>query len=390
MSREIDLMILGGGCAGLSLAMRLAKLGARCPQTLIVESRERYVNDRTWCFWGTPSAQLTSLVRHRWSRVRVSAEGRQREVDCTSSPYEMIPASVFYEAALREVAANPRIQLVTGTAVSDQPVRTGNRWAISTPFGTHSPRWVVDTRPVRSPRRGDAVLWQSFYGREILCETDRFDAGCATLMDFLPTKDGRIVFVYMLPVTARQALIEVTAFAPDPLGPELLGELLDGVLTKSLAISNSETVRVESGSLPMGLSKIAEQTHRNWCRAGLAGGGARPASGFAFQRIQRWADQCAEQLARGHGPCSQPADPWRLRAMDDLFLRVLRAHPEAGPGLFMKLFAMPDSGPMIRFLNDCPRWSDCWRIILALPPGLFLRELLKGLSPRKDLRAQPA
>jgi len=78
MSREIDLMILGGGCAGLSLAMRLAQLGARCPQTVIVESRERYVNDLTLCFCGTPSAQLTSLVRHRWSRVRVSAEGRQR------------------------------------------------------------------------------------------------------------------------------------------------------------------------------------------------------------------------------------------------------------------------------------------------------------------------
>jgi len=68
----------------------------------------------------------------------------------------------------------------------------------------------------------------------------------------------------------------------------------------------------------------------------------------------------------------------------------LRAHPEAGPGLFLKLFALPNSGPMIRFLNDCPRWSDCLRIILALPPGLFLRELLKGLSSSKDLRAQPA
>jgi lycopene beta-cyclase len=390
MSHEIDLMILGGGCAGLSLAMRLAKLGARCPQTVIVESRERYVNDRTWCFWGTPSAQLTSLVCHRWSRVRVSAESRRLEVDCASSPYEMIPASVFYEAALAAIAANPRIQLVTGASVSGQPVRTGDGWPISTPFGTHSPRWVVDTRPVRSPRRGDAVLWQSFYGREVRCDTDRFDAGCATLMDFLPVKDGRVVFVYMLPVTARQALIEVTAFSPEPLGSELLGELLDGVLTKSLAISKSKTVRAESGSLPMGLVKVTEKTHRNWCRAGLAGGGARPASGFAFQRIQRWADQCAEQLARGLGPCSQPDDPWRLRAMDDLFLRVLRAHPEAGPGLFMKLFAMQDSGPMIRFLSDCPRWSDCLRIILALPPGLFLWELLKGLSSRKALRAQPA
>ena len=62
MKAADDLVILGGGCAGLSLAMRLAKLGEQCPQTIIVEPRERYVNDRTWGFWGTPSAQLNPLV----------------------------------------------------------------------------------------------------------------------------------------------------------------------------------------------------------------------------------------------------------------------------------------------------------------------------------------
>ena len=390
MKSDDDLVILGGGCAGLSLAMRLAELGEHCPRTIIVEPRESYANDRTWCFWGTPSAQLGALVRHRWNRVQVMADGRRLDVDCTASPYEMIPASVFYETALQAVAGNQRLRLLGGVSFEGEPVRRGDRWEISTTHGVFRPRWIVDTRPVRPPRRDDAVLWQSFSGQEIRCETACFDPACATLMDFLPATDQRIIFLYVLPTTARQALVEVTAFAPDPLGPDILQPMLTDVLAGRLKIAKPQVIRAESGSLPMGLASVQARPHRDWLRAGLPGGGARPASGFAFQRIQRWADQCAGQLARGLRPCAQPADPWRLRAMDDLFLRVLRRHPEAAHDLFLRLFAMHDTAAMVRFLSDCPSWKDCGRIIRALPPGLFLRELGKTLLSMNNSRSQPA
>jgi lycopene beta-cyclase len=389
MKSDDDLVILGGGCAGLSLAMRLARLGDQCPQTTILEARESYANDRTWCFWGTSSAQLTSLVRHHWNRVEVMAEGRRLEVDCTASPYGMIPASIFYETALKAVAGNNRIRLLRRVAFDGEPVRRGDRWEIPTTEGLLRPRWIVDTRPVRPPRRDDAILWQSFFGQEIRCDTACFKPDCATLMDFLPVTGQRIMFLYVLPTTERQALVEVTAFAPDPLGPDILQPILKELLAGRLKFAKSQLVRAESGSLPMGLSLVRARSHPDWLCAGLPGGGARPASGFAFQRIQRWADQCAEQLARGLRPCAQPADPWRLRAMDELFLRVLRRHPETAPGLFLRLFAMRDTAAMVRFLSDCPRWADCYRIIRALPPGPFLRELGNTLLSVKNFRSQP-
>ena len=374
-----DLVILGGGCAGLSLAMRLAQLGERCPQTIIIEPRDSYANDRTWCFWDTPPAQLTSLVRHRWNRFEVMADGRRLNVDCTASPYAMIPASAFYETALKAVAGNSRLRLLTGERLDGEPVRRCDRWEITTAQGVFRPRWIVDTRPIRPPRRGDALLWQSFLGQEIRCETECFNPGCATLMDFLPGTGEGIVFLYVLPTTTRQALVEVTSFAPDPLGPDSLQPMLTNALAARLKIARPEVIRAESGSLPMGLSPVQAQPHPDWLRAGLTGGAARPASGFAFQRIQRWADHCAGQLAQGLRPCAQPADPWPIRAMDDLFLRVLRRYPDAAPGLFMRLFAMRDTSAMVRFMSDCPRWVDYYRIIRALPPGLFLRELGKTL-----------
>ena len=55
---QVDLIILGGGCAGLSLALNLAKQGSVCPNTLILEKREAYSNDRTWGFWQQQPALL--------------------------------------------------------------------------------------------------------------------------------------------------------------------------------------------------------------------------------------------------------------------------------------------------------------------------------------------
>ena len=63
---ETELLILGGGCAGLSLARRLVAHGEAAPRTTVIESRSEYADDRTWCFWLHHSAQLTHLVRRRW------------------------------------------------------------------------------------------------------------------------------------------------------------------------------------------------------------------------------------------------------------------------------------------------------------------------------------
>jgi lycopene beta-cyclase len=56
-----------------------------------------------------------------------------------------------------------------------------------------------------------------------------------------------------------------------------------------------------------------------------------------------------------------------IRKMDGLFLRVLERHPERAPEIFIKLFSLSDSGTVIRFMNDEPKFRDLVRIICVLP-----------------------
>ena len=50
--REFDYIIVGGGCAGLSLAYELEINGKLKGKTLaIIEPRTDYKKDKTWSFW---------------------------------------------------------------------------------------------------------------------------------------------------------------------------------------------------------------------------------------------------------------------------------------------------------------------------------------------------
>ena len=74
------LLILGGGCAGLSLALRLADGHFPYQKVIIIEKRDAYHNDRTWCFWdendtppkGHPSKRgelFREIVSKKWNQA---------------------------------------------------------------------------------------------------------------------------------------------------------------------------------------------------------------------------------------------------------------------------------------------------------------------------------
>jgi lycopene beta-cyclase len=379
-----DLVILGGGCAGLSLAMRLAALGTRCPRTLVIEKRSAYTNDRTWCFWGESSKRVAHLVRHRWQRITLRDAGRLVAVDCTAMPYQMITAEAFYQDALRVIAESGRIDLATGVVLSSEPLKVGNEWKIATNQGVWNSAKVVDTRPPSQPEIGAALLWQSFYGCEIESDRELFDAGCAELMHFTPGPADRVNFNYLLPFSSRRALVEATVFGVQPVGRAQLERELRSALHRQTSDSGFRVLRTESGILPMGGLRPAKALGAAYAKAGLGAGAGRASTGYAFQRIQRWADHSAHVLSRGGLPLNHPSDPALLRALDYLFVSVLRSWPNAAPALFLELFERTDTLRLIRFLSDTGTIADYVAVAAALPASLFIREIPRALRRRFD------
>lgn len=164
MTNHHDLIIIGGGCAGLSLAARLIRYGVDAPRTLVVDSRTSYTNDRTWCFWRLPGAAALDLVQYEWPSFRVAGGGREVAVDCSATPYCAIRGDRFYQSSLESMGGSERVRLVHSAPVYGAVGGGPGRWEVTTPAGSYTATAVVDTRPARAPGRGTRCCGRVFWG----------------------------------------------------------------------------------------------------------------------------------------------------------------------------------------------------------------------------------
>ena len=71
--KEFDYIIVGGGCAGLSLAYELQINDKLKEKTLaIIENREEYKRDKTWSFWKVFDHNFEDCVIKSWNNFTIN------------------------------------------------------------------------------------------------------------------------------------------------------------------------------------------------------------------------------------------------------------------------------------------------------------------------------
>ncbi len=385
LPRAVDTVVIGAGAAGLALGSRLADRGHH-RSVLILDARTDYRDDRTWSFWAPPEHPLRHLVAHEWASWRFGSGPSRADHRVPGLSYQAVRGIDYYRDAQARIAVSPVVQLHLGVTVvgveavlgADHPREA--RIRVHTTAGVIAARHVVDTRPVDTP----ATLFQCFVGAEVdhggslhrLGDGSdaRIDPGTAGLMTRMRTDGDGFVFMYVLPFTPTTALVELTRFSSTPLPLERVAREREDELA-ALGLARARVVREEAGILPMGADPAPRPGVPGVVRAGNGGGALRAATGYAFARIQQWADACADAMIAGGAPIAHPAEPWVRREMDRIFLQTLRAHPDRAPEFFLALAERVEPARLVRFLTDRASAADLAAIILALPFGTFLAQL---------------
>lgn len=372
MRETTDIAILGGGCAGLSLAYRL--IGAGRPVT-VIEPRRTYTEDRVWSFWRTAPDPFEPCVVKRWHRWRVAHGAREAVRVADGLAYETVGAGRFYETCRTAIDRANDVGLRMGTTAE---IAGRGRGHVTLALSGDTPgelraRHVIDTRPL--PAR--PAYGQFFRGIEIETERPCFDPECCDLMRFGPPRRDRIDFRYILPVSPTRALVEATAFAARPPGTRALEAELAEAVADATGGAGYRVLRREAGAIPMDLDHIDPQDDPRVVPFGLRGGAARPSTGYAFARIQARADALAARIRDGRAPTPAAPDGPVTREMDRLFLRVIARGPERGPELFFRMFDRVPAPRLERFLSGSTAAADRLAVIASLPPGLFLSTLAR-------------
>ena len=352
--KEFDYIILGGGCAGLSLAYELdIKQKLKTKSLAIVETRKEYKRDKTWSFWKVSDHHFEDCVIKSWNNFSINSKSGSHEVVNKDFPYQTIDSGLFYKKILSQIKQNKNIQFFTNT---DQ-LKLDNSFI----FNSIPPKENYEKN-----------IWQHFKGIEIETHKDIFDEEIFNLMDFDCDQRNNVHFFYTLPFTKNKALIETTWLSRmDEKSLKDYDNQLEKYIKETLKIKNYKINYQEEGSIPLFYPNI--QSKKNTINIGSTGGMTRLSTGYTFLNIQNHSKYITENIEK-----INDLKPYHIgkkyEFLDNIFLNVLKNHPDKMPKIFFNMFK-GSSKTVIKFLSNKSNFYEDLRIIFKMPKWIFIKNI---------------
>jgi len=371
-----DYIITGAGCAGLSLLMRMIGSGLTAGKTVLMIDREKKdKNDRTWCFWEKEDGFFEPVVYRSWNSMGFFSSDYNNQMDIAPYTYKMIRGVDFYQYCFNEIDKHPNIEFVTGEVKFTNVANSFQLYLDNELLDTSGSIVFNSVYEPSPPAKNALSVLQHFKGWLIESSTDIFDPAKATMMDFRVHQQYGTSFVYVLPFSKREALVEYTLFTPSLLKPEQYDAELKNYLSDFLNITDYLIKDEEFGIIPMTNEKF--HFKKNGWQIGTAGGQTKASSGYTFQFIQKQSQAIVEHLLAGKPLQSIRSTPGRFRFYDNTLLYILYHNKLPGDKIFSRLFQKNKPQQVLRFLDNESSLAEELKIISTLPTLPFLKAALK-------------
>ena len=374
--KKYDYIILGAGPAGLQLTMALLEdTFFKGKSILIIDQLSKTANDRTWCFWESNSGKWDHLVSKSWSLISVGQK-KLNEYKLTPSKYKMIQGVDFNSYALSKLRASEQVEIVKETVV-DVSV---NKGLVKTNLQEYVGEFVFDSIVKDYKLKSyDTWLKQHFVGWKIKTETPSFNPDVAYFMDFRVSQQGNTRFMYVLPSSETEALVEYTLFSEDELSEVEYESNIQDYITNHLEVEQYEVIEKERGVIPMTNFAFDKRGTKNYMPIGTAGGWTKASTGFTFKYIEKKVAIVVEQLKSG-ALNSTSLVKSKYRFYDSVLLHVLKHNNEIGGEIFERIFENNKTETILRFLDETSTlWEDL-KIINSCPKWVFIRSFFQLLK----------
>ena len=111
MKTNYDIIIFGGGCAGLSLARKIIEKKVTNFSILIIERRKEYNDDKTWCFWDKHNSSQKGLIEKRWKTWSFSKGDESYIHSSNKYRYTYIRSINFYKSIKKQISNSRNVHL---------------------------------------------------------------------------------------------------------------------------------------------------------------------------------------------------------------------------------------------------------------------------------------
>mgnify|MGYP001446978680 FL=1 len=352
--KEFNYIIIGGGCAGLSLAYELETHDKLKDKNLaIIEPRDEYKRDKTWSFWKVFPHNFEDCVKKSWNNFSINSPNETKYIECKTTPYQTIDSELFYNKILSKLKLNKNITFFKNI----NEVNKSNS---------------IIFNSVAKYDDQKNKLWQHFCGVEIETDKEFFDDEIFNLMDFACDQRNKVHFFYTLPFTKNKALVETTWISElDNDNLKDYDQQIDNYLSNHLNIRNCKINYKEEGAIPLFRQRSIKKL--NEINIGSAGGMTRLSTGYTFLNIQEQSKYIRENIDNINKVKLFQINK-KYDFLDNIFLKVLKKNSSQMGNIFYKMF---DSSPssIINFLSNKSSLFEDLEIISKMPKSIFIKQL---------------
>ncbi len=376
MKNKYDFIITGSGASGLILAYRMIHDDYYQDKSiLLIDKDQKDSNDRTWCFWEKGQGEWDDILEKSWKNIAFKSAVHSETISIQPYTYKMIRSADFYKKIHAELNQNSNFSMVYDTVETIEEIEDvvkvqGRKEAYQ---GGKVLNSIVFDNAYRNQRKYP-VLKQHFLGWFIKTEEDYFDDQTATFMDFTVKQQNNTRFMYILPMSKKEALFEYTLFSEDLLTTEEYESAIKKYLEEK-GITKYTIVEKENGIIPMTCYKFWEHNSKNVLNLGTVGGWSKASTGYTFMNIGKKTKELVDFLKTGKD-LNTFHKTSRFWYYDLLLLDVLHKENGIGSKVFGYLFKRNKTHQIFKFLDEETSFPEEFRIMASIPPWRFIKALL--------------
>lgn len=376
-----DYIILGGGASGLSLAYKMKGEFFDGKKILILEQDQKNSNDRTWCSWVRKEDPFNKVAAMTWHMLDFyGKDGKHLSLDPSPYIYRMIRSKDFYKYTIDDLSRRRNVDFIQDKIISIE--EEGGEVLIKGELRAYKGKHVFKSfTDDKIDKKKCLYVDQHFKGFIIRSKQNAFNPKSATFMDFRIDQQGETRFMYVLPTSPYEALIEMAIFSNAILEQKDYDAILNDYIRNILKIEEYEVLEEEFGIIPMTTYPFKKNDTEYITHIGTAAGCVKPSSGYAFDRIQEHTNEIVNCLVKGINPeKAQRIFTSKYKLFDATLLDVLLKNKVSGADFFYKLFKVNHASKVFDFLNEKTNFYEEFKIMKGNEKITFSTSLM-GLVP---------
>lgn len=377
---HFDYIIVGAGAAGLMLADAMgADSYFEDKSILLLDKDAKNKNDRTWCFWERGAGRFDDILYRTWSHIYFGGQEFSNRLNIAPYRYKMVQGIDFYTSYFDRISTyeNIKFSLETVNNIKDQ----GEMVSVTTDQNEYTAKQVLNSifeYKMATTQKKYPVLRQHFLGWFIKTTKPVFDGSQATFMDFSIPQKGNTRFMYVLPFSENEGLVEYTLFSENVLPKEEYEEAIEHYIRNDLNCNDFEIVDMEEGSIPMTCYTFKDHNTANILHIGTAGGWSKPSTGYTFKNTAKKVPELVRHLKSGKA-LNRLGFKNKFWYYDLLLLDILHKNNSMGQHIFESLFKNREPQLILKFLEEETNFWEDLKFISGSPTMPFAKALFSRL-----------